>query len=324
MTGMPQIDEHTTAGFFSSANRLALPLGAKLDPAGVRGYPIDMRAKARSAQWPPQWKRSLDDHFVSSIQYGLGCYERFIAGDGDQWLETAIALGRYLVGAQQEDGSWLNRSASTHTFLLEAPWRCGMAQGEGASLLTRLYLETDEARFAESASRALQPLFRPTGAGGVGTRLNGSLWPEEFPTDPPSLVLNGAIFAWWGVRDVGVGLKDSSAAEAFREGMDLLAATLNRFDTGNWSLYCLRPFPVANVSSSFYHLLHITQLEALSAIYPRAEFGAIRERWNGYWQSASHRRRALARKVAFRIVVPRNAAIASRLPWITADASQGI
>jgi heparosan-N-sulfate-glucuronate 5-epimerase len=312
---MPELDEHTTAGFFSSAKRLALPLGSAFDPAGVRGYPIDMRAKAQVAQWPPGWKRALDAHFVSLIQYGLGCYERFLAGEGEPWLEAAVELGRYLVESQQEDGSWLNVSPSTHTFLLKAPWRCGMAQGEGASLLVRLYLETADERFAESALRALAPLFRPADAGGVGARVNGSLWPEEFPTNPPSLVLNGAVFAWWGVRDVGVGLQEGSATRAFREGMDLLAATLDRFDTGRWSLYCLRPFPVANVSSSFYHLLHITQLEALGELEPRAEFETVRRRWSGYWESAWHRRQALARKVAFRVVVPRHPALASRLPW---------
>ena len=294
---------------------MSLPLGSASDPQRVRGYPIDFRVKAQTALWPPKSIGNPADDYVSVAQYGLGCYERWIAGEGDAWLEAALAVGGYLLRMQQLDGSWLNQLAFSHTFPLRAPWRCGMAQGEAASLLVRLHLETAEPAFAEAANRALQPLSRPRVRGGVCAWLNGARWPEEYPTDPPSFVLNGAIFAWWGIRDVGVGLGDSAVAADFEAGVDTLAANLHRFDTGRWSIYSLYPHPLKPVASSFYHALHITQLEAMQRLSPRPEVEAVRARWVRYLESAAHRRRALAEKVLFRLVVPRNRILGHRLPW---------
>ncbi len=305
----------TTAGIFSSAKRMTLPLGRASDAESVRGYPIDMSTKAQTSKWPPIDAGRLHDDFVSVAQYGLGCHERWILGEGEEWLQAALAAGRFLVESQERDGSWLNQRSFEHTFPLRAPWRCGMAQGEAASLLVRLYLEAGEERFADAARLGLEPLDRPREEGGVGAWLDGSVWPEEYPTDPASYVLNGAIFAWWGMRDVGLGLRDASATSAFERGVDTLAANVGRFDTGWWSIYSLYPHPVKPIASSFYHLLHITQLEAMQMLSPRAAIEETRRRWVGYLQSPWLRRRALANKIAFRLVVPRNRLLGSRLPW---------
>ena len=301
------------AGFFSSAKQLLLPRGPAADPGAVRGYPIDFRIKAHSLE--PERVLS-SDRYVPLAQYGLGCYERHLAGDGEQWFAEALRVGRYLVKHQEPDGSWLNMLSFRHTFLLNAPWRCGMAEGEGASLLVRLYLETDEEVFADVARNALRPLFRPRAAGGVCALLDEAPWPEEYPTNPPSFVLNGAIFAWWGLRDVAVGLDDSDSRDAFREGVDGLARNLYRFDTGYWSLYCLYPHPLPTIASSFYHVLHITQLEAMNELAPRPAFEETRRRWIRYLDSRPMRWRAFSEKVLFRIVVPRNRLLGDRLPWM--------
>jgi heparosan-N-sulfate-glucuronate 5-epimerase len=305
----------STAGRFSSAKRMMLPLGRASDPDAVRGYPIDMRVKAQTSQWPPVDAARLHDDFVSIAQYGLGCHERWILGEGEDWLQAALAVGRFLVEAQEHDGSWLNRKSFEHSFPLRAPWRCGMAQGEAASLLVRLYLQTGDEGFADAARIGLAPFERPPEEGGVGAWLGGSSWPEEYPTKPASYVLNGAIFAWWGMRDVGLGLGDESATAAFQRGVDTLADNLHRFDTGWWSIYSLYPHPLKPIASSFYHLLHVTQLEAMQLLSPRPAIGATRIRWAEYLESPWLRRRALAQKIAYRLVVPRNRLLGPRLPW---------
>jgi heparosan-N-sulfate-glucuronate 5-epimerase len=295
-----------SAGFFSSAKRLILPLGPAMDPHAVRGYPIDFRVKAQSRRWPPDGIKSPSDRYVPLVQYGLGCYERFLAGEGQAWLGAAVRVGRYLLAHQEPDGSWLNQLSFTHTFPLQAPWRCAMAQGEAASLLVRLHLETGDPAFAHAAGNGLRPLSRSREHQGVSAELNGNRWPEEYPTDPPSFVLNGAIFSWWGMRDVGLGLDDDAANHAFSQGVETLAKNLHRFDTGYWSLYCLYPHPVTPVASSFYHVLHITQLDAMHALAPRPEFEDTRDRWSAYRNSRTLRCHAFSRKALFRLVVPRS------------------
>lgn len=288
-------------------------MGPAFDATSVRGYPIDMRAKAAVSTALRTIPGSGD--YVAVAQHGLGCYERWLGGEGEIWLEAAVRVGRLLATNQQADGSWSNTVPLRHTFPLKTPWRCGMAQGEAASLLVRLHLETDQEEFAEAALRALAPLSRPTEKGGVCASLDGAPWPEEYPTDTPSFVLNGAIFAWWGMRDVAVGLSDTGAAVAFECGVEALAQNLYRFDTGTWSVYCLYPHPVLPIASTFYHQLHINQLTAMQVIAPREEFVAVRDRWATYFESAALRRRAVARKALHRLVVPRNRLLGPRLPW---------
>jgi hypothetical protein len=307
------------AGFWSSAASFFLPLGSQIDPTGVRGYQIDMRVKAASAHWPqPDLLAPGRELHVGTAQYGLGCYERWLAGDGEQWLEAALAAGRHLVSIQRADGSWLHDFAFPHTFPLPPPWASGIAQGEGASLLVRLHLETREPDLAAAAKRAIAPLLTPMRDGGVRGELGGRPWPEEYPTSPESHVLNGAVFALWGMRDVAVGLGDESAGREFQSGVDALAANLARYDAGFWSLYSLYPHPVRNVASSFYHALHVSQLEAMEHLAPRPEFAEMRTRWDGYASSAACRARAFAHKAAFRLLVPRNRWFAHRMPWTRA------
>lgn len=295
-----------------------MPVGAQMDPAGVRGYPIDLRVKADA---PRALARETPDPgglHVGITQYGLGCYERWLAGQGSEWLESALEAGRHLMAIQEPDGSWMHREPFPHTFPLLPPWASAITQGQGASLLVRLYRETGDAEQAQAAQVALAPLFRTQADGGVCGVLGGLPWPEEYPTTPQSHVLNGAIFALWGMRDVGLGLGCDEAHGQFDRGVDSLAANLHRYDTGNWSLYSLFPHPINNRASSFYHDLVVNQLTAMQQLAPRPEFETTRRRWAAYASSRSSRAKAFAWKAAFRVLVPRNRLFARAAPWTRA------
>jgi hypothetical protein len=231
---------------------------------------------------------------------------------GDYLLERQVLSG-------PRAGSWLEADELLHTYRIPAPWPSGMAQGECASLLVRLHLETGRADFAEAAQRALLPYSVPSGQGGVQALLHGRPFPEEYPTEPPSFVLNGAIFAIWGLHDVWRGLDDAQAGRQFTEATDMLAENIQRWDLGYWSRYDLYPHPgVTNVANFNYHRLHIEQLRALHGMEPRPQFEATAERFASYETHRSNRARAYAHKVAFRLVVPRSPFLAERLPWARA------
>ena len=127
-------------------------------------------------------------------------------------------------------------------------------------------------------------------------------------------MLNGGIFALWGYYDVGAG----PAGCAGRGARSSRARTcwprnLHRWDTGYWSRYDLFPHPVLNVASSFYHALHTSQLEAMHVIAPRPEFADTAKRFAAYADSRLSRNRAFARKVLFRLAVPRNEFMSKRM-----------
>jgi heparosan-N-sulfate-glucuronate 5-epimerase len=287
------------------------PIGSQIDPGSVRGYYIDLRVKARDPDLEVAWPWApREAPWVSFSQLGLGAYERYLAGDGEEWLGLARQVADRLCDHQLREGrragGFEHAFDFPHTFPVRAPWISSMAQGEAASLLVRLHLETGEQRYVEAALLALEPLYVRTPEGGAMDLLDGRPFPEEYPTEPPSFVLNGGIFSLWGLYDAGLGLGDERAARSFEEGVDALVANLHRWDTGWWSLYDLYPHPMVNVASFAYHELHINQLRAMAIVAPRPELLETADRFESYGASRVARARAFANKALFRLRVPRN------------------
>ncbi len=304
----------------STASSFSAPVGPRISTTSLGGYYIDFSFKAKEPTWPPPWLGHDGGRLhVAAAQWGLGCYERYLAGEGDAWLAAARRTADHLDAEQQTEGpqrgGWVHEFRHRHTFPLEPPWLSGMAQGEGASLLLRVHRETGEERYAQAARLALDPMEIPSAEGGVRANLGGGFFPEEYPTSPPSLVLNGGLFALWGCFDVALALDDPRARELWEEGLATLAAHIDDFDTGYWSRYDLFPHPVANIASAAYHQLHISQLRATLTIAESAPLAAAADRFERYAAARGAAARAFAAKVAFRLVVPRNPLMARRLPW---------
>ncbi len=303
---------------FSSARSFAPPVGSNLLPLDrVGGYYIDFAEKAFEPRWPPPWlKPRAEQLHVATAQWGLGAYERYLVGEGEQWLAAAREAAAHLLELQTDggplDGGFPHLHAMPHTYSILPPWLSAMAQGDCASLLVRVALADGDERYAEAARRALAPLRVAVADGGVRTELRGRPFVEEYPTNPSSCVLNGAIFALWGLRDIGLGLDDARASAEYEELTDALAASLHLYDLGWWSRYDLYPHRIPNVASGAYHLLHITQLKAMQIVSPRPEFGAAVERWERYAASRLKAARAFAGKATFRLLVPRNRMVAPR------------
>jgi heparosan-N-sulfate-glucuronate 5-epimerase len=282
--------------------------GRNISYDSIRGYYIDLTAKSELE--PSETTIKHARLHVVQCQWGLGCYDRFLAGDGERWLQAALRIGRHLLNEQEGGdgplaGAWRHSHPFPHTYRLPPGWMSAMAQGEGASLFVRLYLETMDESFAEGALRALKVLDRSVGDGGVRTELRGGPFLEEYPTEEPSYVLNGAIFAAWGYYDVARGLGQADMQAQFDAVIATIAANLDLWDTGYWSRYDLFPHRIVNVAAPWYHLLHIEQLRVLEAMTGRSELAVVSDRWQDYYRTPLKRARALMQKAAFRVAVPK-------------------
>ena len=295
-------------GFFSSVRTLSLEPGALVEPGRVRGYAIDFRSKAVEPRWPPDWLPETRLH-VAVTQWALGSFEHYLHDGREAWLDAARQAAGYLLDRQtiggRQDGGFVHDHPYPHTFRLAPGWLSGITQGQAASLFVRLHAETGDDRLAEAAVRALAPFDVPSREGGVQALLGGRPLPEEYPTDPPSHVLNGGLFALFGSYDVAVGLARPESQRQFDELADTFAQNLGRWDTGYWSRYDLYPHRRMNVASSAYHHLHISQLSVLARLSPAPQFARFRDRFREDEGRASARWRAFAAKVGFRLAVPR-------------------
>ena len=304
------------------------PLGLRVQPGEPRGYHIDLRAKLDSPDWEPPADPARTMWIDHVTQPGLAMFEHHVYGRGPEWLAGAVRLAEHLVRTQSREpgleGAWTYGYPFPHTFHLEPPWVMAMAQGQATSLLVRAAAATGQDRFAEAARRGIDALARDVGTpGGVRSRLpTGGVLYEEYPTDPPAHVLNGAIYTLFGIWDLWQLTGDAAVGEMYAEAAEGIAGGLGLWDLGHWSRYDLYPHPPGvNVASPFYHRLHIDQLAALERISDDERFGARRRRFEGYAANPVNQARAVARKVVFRLRSPRSsllgeirAGIAERLP----------
>jgi hypothetical protein len=185
---------------------------------------------------------------------------------------------------------------------LKAPWYSALAQGQGISLLVRAHKESGDARYLDAARQAFASFQQPIDKGGVAfTDESGDLWFEEYIVSPPTHILNGFIWALWGVYDYFLATRDSSAQELFSRGVRTLLHNLDRYDLGFWSLYEQSGTRLPMVASRFYHQLHIVQLRVMHRLTGEEAFARVADRWENYARSRTKRTRALCYKSAFKL-----------------------
>jgi heparosan-N-sulfate-glucuronate 5-epimerase len=243
---------------------------------------------------------------IAVAQYGLARFNAWTASadrpDRDAWIAASNWLARTMRPNRHGVQVWMHDFDWPYRQWLEAPWYSGLAQGSGLSLLVRAARTTGEARYAVAAHLAFEPLRRDVGDGGVlVTDPLEDVWIEEYLVQPPTHVLNGFIWALWGVHDYA---RWSGRAEAF-EVWESCTATLQKrlpdFDTGWWSLYEARDRGREMLASRYYHTLHITQLRVMYRLTGIDAFTACADRFQAYLDRPSHRALAFGRKAVFKL-----------------------
>lgn len=205
-----------------------------------------------------------------------------------------FAAAKWLVRNQNDFGGWpisVTRRLSNGMLELEPGWYSAMAQGQAMSVLTRAYTVTEDPAYLEAALRAIGPFkVRSENHGVMATFLGKFVWYEEYPTVPSSFVLNGFIYALFGLYDLkstcsgGLGACQD-AANLYNDGMVSLKRMLPLFDTGSGTVYDLRHFSLGvapNLARWDYHTTHINQLLFLGTVDEDPIFRATAERWIRY------------------------------------------
>jgi hypothetical protein len=263
----------------------------------VEGYYVDYRPKIDSYAAHPE------EHLYAAdiAQLALGWWERLLAADrtaeepflalcGDLEREAEVASGALLWPYRTPVAKYGPRDL----------WYSAMAQGQAASVFVRAFRRTGDERYADLAQRSLLPLLEPGPTGMVASTADGPALEEYGPSDVPSHILNGWIFALWGVRDVAMALADPRAAALEGATTACLAHTLQRYDTGWWSKYSLYPHVIPDLAKPFYHRLHVTQLEILHRLTGLRVFGDTAARWRSFDRRPAAAA-AIASKVPFRL-----------------------
>jgi heparosan-N-sulfate-glucuronate 5-epimerase len=284
------------------------------------GYYMDFPAKADysgdhdSAGIPLlnyRGKIGLQYNPIAVAQWGLGNYNLFLTTRNAARLKKFLSASDWLCAHLERNSHglwvWNHHFDWEYRSPLKAPWYSALAQGQGISLLVRAYRETGDTRYAEAAEHAFASFLKPTTEGGVTfTDDRGHLWFEEYIVSPPTHILNGFIWAAWGVYDYFLATQNSAAQELFAQAVHTLRINLHHYDLGFWSLYeqtgrrqsgTLLPM----VSSLFYHRLHLVQLHVMHRLTRDEMFARVADKWEAYARSRAKRTRALCYKGAFKL-----------------------
>lgn len=243
---------------------------------------------------------------IAVAQWGLGNYNQFSrTGCAERkkkflratdWLCAHLEQNSFGVWVWQHHFDWEYRS------LLKAPWHSALAQGQGISLLLRAHRETGAETYRRIADRAFEAFLKPVDEGGV-TFIDkvGNVWFEEYVVAPPTHILNGFIWAAWGVYDYFLTTGSHAARDLFQAALTTLRTNLQRYDLGFWSLYEQSGTWLPMVASPFYHRLHITQLRVLHRMTGDTIFARFADRCESYAGNRSKRTRAFWYKTAFKL-----------------------
>ncbi len=251
-----------------------------VDPKGIPLVDYDRIFKNR---WPIKSKcHNIGIHYtpVTTAQYALGLYGQLVATGNPEvrklFLNQADWLCRNLTVMPDGFALWLHNFPQP-SYNLKAPWVSGMAQGQGISALLRAHEITSDKSYVDAAILASQAYQHDLATGGVSVRdSNGYLWFEEYPTAPASHVLNGFIFALWGLYDLWRATEDSEIHSLWSCGIETLKANLPRFDCGGWSRYDLIRTEKAGHD---YHMIHIMQLEVMAQLTGEPLFKEYSQLW---------------------------------------------
>ncbi len=249
---------------------------------------------------------------IAIAQWGLANYNLYCqTGDDARWQKTLKAADWLTANLEQNSHGlwvWNHHFDWDYRDPLKAPWYSGLAQGQGISLLLRAHAYSKDEKYQRAADQAFVTLTRPIAEGGVLFEdEEKNLWIEEYLVDPPTHILNGFMWALWGVFDYWLARTDAVARKIFDRGIETLVHNLARFDTGYWSLYEQSGHEPSRIrlrtlASPFYHHLHSVQLRVMSKLTGDARFAAVAERWEGYPQRRSNRTRALVEKSLFKLL----------------------
>ena len=234
-------------------------------------------------------------HPVRIAQYGLHNYNVWLRTRSSTARMAFLSQARWLRDNQVEragiGGCYLYDFAWPR-FGAEAGWISAMAQGEAISLLLRAAEVEPNDGYADAAFVAATPYKYAISEGGVVWRgSDGDQFFEEVAVSVPSHILNGHIYALWGLFDLLRARPSEEFAQIAKAGTKTLRSWLPLFDSGRWSYYMLLATPngFRNLAQIKYQAFHVSQLRVMAAFTGDTYFGEIADRWESQMRRLTSR-----------------------------------
>lgn len=278
----------------------------------VPGNPLDryyVHWDARNGVFGEHWDAEPRDragvlcgspgyHPIRIAQYALHEYRLWLQNGDEGSFSSFMAQAFWLRNAQRRvenvDGIYAF-GFPWRKYGAPAGWRSAMAQGEAISVLLRAERFAPSLGYGDAAVCAAEPFRYSIDRGGVVYDAGDDAFFEEVASENAAHILNGCIFAFWGLWELQQVAPERWRATLLERVCRTLVRSISRYDTGWWSRYSLlrsasgRP----HVATLKYHAFHIAQLRVLAEMVDEPRFADVSQRWETYVNSARSRRRLL-------------------------------
>ncbi len=204
---------------------------------------------------------------ITIFNYGIGLLDLY--HNGEENIDKIKSVLAWALKNQEADGAW--RNYYDVPFLkLKKGWSSAMGQGLAISFIVRCHylglLNSNEtAKVIDNAFSHMlsEDLNQKTPFGYILQEFGGT----------ETNVLNGFIFALWGIWDYENFKKTDNVFNDFIPSLKNLILNSNYFS--NWSYYSSTKI----ISSSFYHQLHIDMLKSVYSLTGQNFFLQKANKW---------------------------------------------
>lgn len=227
------------------------------------------------------WGQEADYYPCNIAQYGFILYEVWRRDQSlrDYFDKMQACLKWFELNKEKfrETYVWRQTKADSH-YGLKPNWASAMTQGEVISFYLRMYQLNGDEHLLNTAIKAYDFLQFDVKDGGVRRfDADGNLWLEEYPTEQPSLVLNGFIYAVFGLYDLYRVTKLERVKKDIDSCVKTLKENIDKYDTGYWSLYDQMHGEL--VKYYYQKNVHTPQLEALFDLTGEEIFERLAKKW---------------------------------------------
>ncbi len=261
-------------------------------------YPIDMSSFLlplslnSNTVTRPQQLELASYHPGTIAQYALARWQQYLDTKDQEHIAAFLRLARWLLDTEnrigEQAGGWFT-SLPHPDVPTQGPWLSALAQGCALSVFLRAYQFTQEPQFLEVAHRARRTFQQDIFDGGVQTPIgaNGVFF-EEVGQYPAAHMLNGYIFAIFGLYDYVACTGDAFIEALIVDSITTMHSILQEFDTGFWTYSNLLNH---HLSSPEQLALQVTLLEALAIRSQCNHCMALAARWKRYGHQPTSRLR---------------------------------
>lgn len=218
-------------------------------------------------------------HPINIAQYGFIVHDLWLADPREDYLEVLKNLLKWFEANKKpfRDATvWPQYYDDKYD--IPDGWVSGMAIGEILSFYLRIYQALGDPHLLD-VSKSIYNCFSIDCEDGGVRRFDRdkNLWFEEFQSRKPSFVLNGFIYAVFGVFDFYRVTRDPEVKAVFDSCVSTLERSLNKYDCGYWSLYDQLKSEL--VSPYYQRNVHIPQMDAMYSLTGLDIFKHYRDKW---------------------------------------------